>query len=334
LYDQDRPARISLPTYPFAKERYWVTDSAVAEIRPTRTEQGAQLHPLVSHNSSTLTEVSFSSRLADTDFYATDHKVNAESLFPGAGFLEVASFCGTIAAERRVHKLKDIVWIQPLSFRGGTRVLRTFLKQIGDEVEYAITSLGEDNERVVHSEGRLLFTKDAATSPEDSESPGIGVLEGRCQRTYTADEFYRNLARCGLEYGATWQVVRDLRVGESCALARLELPESLRREWGQFILHPTLIDGALQTIAGLLAGVDSAAPYLPFALDEVDIVRPLSQTCYVWTQAVRSDEQSRMDVRKFDIQLLNERGEPLVRLKNLYARRLGEARMVRRSRVS
>jgi acyl transferase domain-containing protein len=231
--------------------------------------------------------------------------------------------------------LKDIVWIQPLSFRGGAQVLRTFLKQIDDAVEYAITSLGEDNERVVHSEGRLLFTKDEATArPEGSENPGIEVLKRRCQRTHSADEFYRNLARCGLEYGAAFQVVRDLRVGESCALARLELPESLRREWGQFILHPALIDGALQTIAGLVAGADSEAPYLPFALDEVDILRPLSQTCYVWTQAERPNEQSRMDVRKFDIQLLNERGEPLVRLKNLSVRRLGEARMIRRSRVS
>src|SRR5262245_64842453 len=87
LYTGTTPSRIGLPTYPFARERYWVTDSPIPE---RRTLSNAQLHPLISYNSSTLKEVSFSSALPDTAFYAVDHKVNGERVFPGAGFLEMA----------------------------------------------------------------------------------------------------------------------------------------------------------------------------------------------------------------------------------------------------
>src|SRR5581483_10542440 len=84
LYPSNKPRRIGLPTYPFARERYWISDSLIPE---KRTGSHAQLHPLISCNSSTLKEVSFSSWLQDSAFYAVDHKVNEERIFPGAGFL-------------------------------------------------------------------------------------------------------------------------------------------------------------------------------------------------------------------------------------------------------
>src|SRR6266498_5582637 len=33
LYHETRPRRISLPTYPFARERYWITDAPIPEGR-------------------------------------------------------------------------------------------------------------------------------------------------------------------------------------------------------------------------------------------------------------------------------------------------------------
>ena len=89
-YGARRPRRVHLPTYPFARERYWMSDSVVPEMATQRpAAPSAQLHPLIAYNSSTLKEVSFSSSLSDTAFYAVDHKVHEQSIFPGAGFLEI-----------------------------------------------------------------------------------------------------------------------------------------------------------------------------------------------------------------------------------------------------
>jgi len=106
LYPTETPSRISLPTYPFARERYWISDSPSLEKPEPST---VEVHPLISYNSSTLKGISFTSQLSDTEFYACDHEVNEERIFPGAGLLEMACFAGNIAGEQRVRKLKDVV---------------------------------------------------------------------------------------------------------------------------------------------------------------------------------------------------------------------------------
>ncbi|WP_418120939.1 ketoacyl-synthetase C-terminal extension domain-containing protein [Variovorax sp. NFACC29] len=60
LYDGEvTPRRISLPTYPFAKEQYWVPQARMlfAPGKPV----GEELHPLVHRNTSSLAEQRFSS---------------------------------------------------------------------------------------------------------------------------------------------------------------------------------------------------------------------------------------------------------------------------------
>ena len=109
------------------------------------------------------------------------------------------------------------------------------------------------------------------------------------------------------------------------------MAEHLLADSGQFILHPSMIDGALQTVAGLVGGLETATPHLPFALDEVDIVHPVPQTCYAYVEFADSGEQSRGGVRKFNIRLLNENGDILILLKNLYVRALVKAQPDRRS---
>jgi acyl transferase domain-containing protein len=320
--------RIGLPTYPFARERYWVTDSLIPE---RRTLSNAQLHPLISYNSSTLKEVSFSSSLPDTAFYAVDHKVNDERVFPGAGFLEMACVSGNFAGDQRVRKIKDIVWIQPLTFRTGPQTLRTSLKHIGDSVEYTISSAGDENETIVHSEGRLGFsdnwTKPAAAPADAEDRISIQALKAQCARHEQAGAFYRKFSDCGLQYGPSFQTIQEIYVNGVFALSKLKIPDHLEGDFGQFILHPSMIDGALQTIAALAGGAELTTPHLPFALDEIEIVHPVVQTCYAYVECADSHTRNHAGVGKFNIRILNESGDVLIAFKNLYVRALGKPLM-------
>lgn len=72
LYGGKQPKRISLPTYPFAKERYWITDmkeGAVTHHAATSVETAA-LHPLVQSNTSDLSEQRFSSIFTGAEFFS------------------------------------------------------------------------------------------------------------------------------------------------------------------------------------------------------------------------------------------------------------------------
>jgi polyketide synthase PksL len=280
------------------------------------------LHPLISYNSSTLREVSFTSSLSEAAFYAVDHLVNEERIFPGAGFLEMACVAGNIAGEHRVHKIKDVVWSYPLSFRNGAPVLRTLLKHAGDIAEYAISSIDDEGEAVPHSEGRLVFLNGWAGAGHSEDTVSIKALKGQFERVEGGDSFYGKFREYGLLYGPGFQTVQEIHIGDSFALAKLKIADHLKGDFGQFILHPSMIDGALQTAAGLVGDLEPGTPYLPFALDEVEIVQPVTHICYALAEFADSPEQNYAGVRKFNIRLLSESGVLLVRLQNLFVKAL------------
>ncbi len=68
-----------------------------------------------------------------------------------------------------------------------------------------------------------------------------------------------------------------------------------------------------------------------FALDEVDIVRPVPETCYAYAEFADSREQNHTGIRKFNIRLLNESGDVLIKFKNLLVRALAKTQVSPRS---
>ncbi|OMQ07710.1 hypothetical protein BXO87_00040, partial [Bacillus sp. GZB] len=80
MFDQMavRPRFISLPTYPFAKEKYWVP-SEIKQPSAASTNQLGTIHPLVHENTSDLSRQRFTSVLSETeDFF---YSVNESSAY-------------------------------------------------------------------------------------------------------------------------------------------------------------------------------------------------------------------------------------------------------------
>jgi len=322
LYPQNKPTRIALPTYPFAKERHWVSDALIQGKRTVHSQKNGQLHPLISYNSSNLKEISFSSWLSDSEFYAQDHQVNEEKIFPGSGFLEMAGISGNIAGEQKVCKIKDIVWVHPLSFKKGAQMVQTILKSNGNGTEYQITSLDDENERIIHSEGRLFFQNGRNHSDVVEKNISVKMLKEKCSKPQDGLCFYDLFRKAGFNYGPAFQTIQEFYINDKYALAKLKIADHLRADFDQFILHPSILDGALQTVAGLIGSVESERPYLPFAIDEIEIIRPIPQTCYAYVEFGDPEKKNQKDIKKFNIQLLNGDGDVLIRLKNFYARAL------------
>jgi acyl transferase domain-containing protein len=247
-----------------------------------------------------------------------DHEINGTGVFPAAGFLEMASISGNIAAERKIRTIKDVVWARPLTFESGLTELRTSLRPAQDAVEYAISSFDDENERVVHCEGTLVLSAGMDDCSIVEHMP-IEALKGQCAIREDAAGFYAKFLQYGIAYGPSFQTIQEIYTHPSFALSKLKLPEHLKGDFGQFLLHPSIIDGALQTVAVLAAGPGLTTPHLPFALDELEMLHPLPQVCYVYAVAADPREE-RQASRKFDIRLMNESGDVLINLKGLYLR--------------
>jgi acyl transferase domain-containing protein len=320
LHQRYAPRRISLPTYPLAKERHWISDRPAPRKSAVSGGANFQLHPLISHNSSTLNEVSFSSLLSEREFYARDHRVGEQMVFPGAGFLEIACVSAALAGAREVRSIQDVVWIQPLIFRGEPRMIQISLKPVEGGAEYLITSLDEDRERVVHSEGIAYFRSDTPQSVSAGQTIDVGRLKEQCLRTVDCAHYYDLFEKSGIHYGPAFQTLRELYVGKSFALSKLEIADHQRADFSEFILHPCLLDGALQTASALIGNVESATPYLPFAIGEVEIVGSLSERSYVHVEAAPSEGKGGADVKKFNIKIASQSGSVLVNIRDFCVR--------------
>ena len=319
LYPERQPLRMALPTYPFNKKRYWISENS----RPAK-DAGTELknlHPLVSYNSSTLKGVSFTSSLSATEFYALDHQVHEEKIFPGSGFLEIASFSGSIAGEQKVWKIQDIVWMHPLSFKGGPQLVQTCLKPNGTGTYYEISSLNDEDEKIVHAEGKLVFQSESNYTPVAEEGIAVKALKEKCSRPQDSDNFYNLFKKVGFNYGPAFRTVQEFYVNHSFALSKIKVADHLKDSFDHFVLHPSMLDGAMQTVAGLMGSI-SDTPYLPFAIDEIEILRPLPRTCYAYVEFADTEKKIQTDVKKFHIHLLNENGDIVIKIRNFYARAL------------
>ena len=96
LYGETKPRRISLPTYPFAKEHYWLPETYwIPKIDPQFGHRATQtmatsIHPLLHQNTSDLSEQRFSSTFTGEEFFFEDHVMKGRRVLPGVVCLEMA----------------------------------------------------------------------------------------------------------------------------------------------------------------------------------------------------------------------------------------------------
>ena len=88
LYGEVRPRRLSLPTYPFARERYWVPTLAAPVAAPAAV---SQLHPLVHANTSTCASSALPRALRVKSFSCAIMWCRVELVLPGAAQLELVA---------------------------------------------------------------------------------------------------------------------------------------------------------------------------------------------------------------------------------------------------
>ncbi|HEX8620287.1 MAG TPA: beta-ketoacyl synthase N-terminal-like domain-containing protein, partial [Thermoanaerobaculia bacterium] len=163
LYGEQKPGRVSLPTYPFARERYWIDITNGAAAAPSGAI--AVLHPLLHSNVSDLSEQRFRATFRGDEFFLTDHQVAvaggaAQKVLPAVAQLEMARAAIEQAlpadTERAPLELRNIVWAEPIVVTGETQIQIALAANEDGSVDYEIYSAGEDDD-TIHSQGHAVF---------------------------------------------------------------------------------------------------------------------------------------------------------------------------------
>lgn len=325
LYGNVKPRRISLPPYPFARERHWVprVDPLVTQS-PTAVTQTV-IHPLIHENTSDLSEQRYTTSFTGEEFFLADHVIGGRRVLPGVAQLEMAraamaAAAGALNGDQRAMRLKNIAWRRPVSVDARPATVHIGLLPEDDgSVAYTVYGGAEKDptSRLIYSRGMAEFA-----SIETPPALDLPALKSGCSRgELSAGECYEAFQSMGIAYGPGHRGLQRVYRGEGHVLARLALPDGVRDTKDQFLLHPSIMDSALQGAIGLLNGDKPTRPSVPVALGQLDIIDRLQPA--MWA-SIRYGNGGGPEskTKKIDIDLCDDTGRICVQLKGLAAREL------------
>ncbi|MGW1131212.1 SDR family NAD(P)-dependent oxidoreductase [Streptomyces griseoluteus] len=315
-----KPFRIPLPTYPFAKERYWVAASPESAPAPVPPQAGG-FPPPAHPDAAELAGGRHGSTFAGDEPVLRDHLVHGVRTLPGAAYLEMALAAAASGGGPLGHRtgvaLADVVWIRPFQVHDRPRELEVTLRQDhADAVGFRVSVVGEDAGSAVLCTGSVVPCEAA---PASVDLARLRAAWGGRRRD--AAEIYPAFRAAGLEYGVTFRAIDHLLLGDAEALGRLVLPEAARADAEDLRLPPSLMDAAFQTCAGVLAGEPDAGrtAFVPFGVDRVEVLAAPGEALWVWGRRAAQDTVGGT-TRTFDLDLCDDTGRVLIRVRGLSVR--------------
>ncbi|MEU8825667.1 SDR family NAD(P)-dependent oxidoreductase [Streptomyces sp. NPDC048636] len=264
--------RVDLPTYPFQERRLWLDvpttswDVASAGLATTG-------HPLLGAavEIADTGEILISGRLSlRTHPWLAEHTVQSATLLPGTAFLELAL---RAAAEADCATVGELTLAAPLVLpaEGAVRV-QVRLAAADDNGSRALSLYSRpERDDAAGGTGHLWTRHATGTAVPTARQPGPALITWppAGAQPVDTDDLYGRFAAAGYSYGPTFQGIRDVWRADGDVLADLVLDEGQHADVAGYLVHPALLDAALQT-AALLPDRDGTAR-LPFSWTDVTV---------------------------------------------------------------
>jgi acyl transferase domain-containing protein/acyl carrier protein len=287
LYSANHPKKMSLPTYPFAKERYWL--DATERGRTVSSVTGKILHPLLHSNTSDLEQVSYSSVFSGQEPFIKDYTFgkngHAVKGLPWTAGIEIARESVEKALPLKANS-GDVLVLQQLQFGSLIELqqelsigIALFADRKG-AVAYEIYN--KDKEETIYCQGKAIYLK--SELPEKLDL--IRLRNTNSAKTFTGEAFYAYLSNNKLQHGAYYQGINSVSMGESQLLAHLSLSLEAENNSEGCQLHPAILESGLQAASALLTDLKNypAELILPFLIKEVRIFSNSVSEMYVWVR--------------------------------------------------
>jgi len=260
FYADSGASRVTLPTYAFQRERYWLSSTTgKGDLGLERFD-----HPLLSAAAriGDREEWLFTGRLSlDTAPWIRDHAVLGAVMVPGAALVELALTAGRHAGGAG---LDELILEAPLVLPDSAAVgIQVAIGEPDDDgrrpvAVYSRPASGADRPVTCHARGSIA-PADGSLAPTwlPLEWPPTGA------EPIAVDALYAYLAENGYEYGPLFQGLRAAwRLGDE-VYTEVVLADDIDDVAGGFDLHPILLDAALH---GILVGKETgSAVGLPFS---------------------------------------------------------------------
>ena len=313
--------KVQLPTYPFQRQRHWIEPARPAR----RAGHDSASHPLLGRKLqlSRTEDIYFESEVDIPSLpWLTDHRVFDVALLPATGYLEMAlaADAGVGATDRSPLRdlpplrITNITFEQPLILpEEEAKTVQLVLSPHDGGYRFEIFSQAPGSGWMSHVAGELAAGEHDG---DGAEAVDLDMLRAQCPIELPIADHYRNCRERGLDYGPSFQGIKQLFRGDGIALGEIALPGPLNGEGHEYRLHPALFDAALQVLITLSEG--SGETWLPVAAEEMRSYRPAGNRLWSLVRMTGSDEKT----LSADISLFDGSGAPIAEIKGFTAGRV------------
>jgi acyl transferase domain-containing protein/acyl carrier protein len=288
----DRPyprTRLTLPSYPFERRHFWPAPVAPWARHSSSPPRDGELVGKRLPTALPMFEMVMTPGAVP---YLNDHRVLGAVLVPGPLFLELAHAAARSVAGPAQREVRDFVVREPLVLPEAGRTIQTHVgtDEAGGILPISIYSRAVDGsgEWTLHVTARLIAA--SVGQAINAGASGLAAVRNRLGPATSCDTYYAQLADLGIDLGPMFRSLRTAHRGDGEAVAEILLPDACAGDqivWA----HPTLLDGALQSVGLAIpesAGADHA--YLLTEVERIQLVESLPGT--LWCHAhLRNPDQ-------------------------------------------
>ncbi|MGZ7442131.1 SDR family NAD(P)-dependent oxidoreductase [Paenibacillus sp. TH7-28] len=300
--------KTELPEYPFDTSAYW-TNSLNACTETDKLARSVEIR-----------EKRRFLKPAENPVW-NDHRVRGMRVLPGAAILDFAASVFRNEGNTETLVFEDVVFHQRfeggIGEEAGLELKADNILQDGRGVQFQV--IGIDRNRSEKEENVCMSGRVLPVTVESAISLSLEDIRERCSHVADPETMYAMYEGIGITYLSWYRTVKDLRVGDGELLARIEHEHD-----ADSLLHPAVLDGALQSMLGLFMAnaADDRTGYLPFHIRRMTVHRPLLRECYCYARQTRDGSPAGTGVLA-DIWLSDRAGNVLVKIEGYRMKMFG-----------
>lgn len=295
-----------IPTYAWDKDVYWQESE-----RSVEEKHGVPGHIFMNENARQpfpAWEVEVNQFLLP---WLHDHQIENMIIVPGAAYVEAGLAIHEKEFGNTACTLQNLEFNQVFVV-DEKRIQMFHTTYNPDSKKYSVYSrYREDNSPwTLHASGRLL--KD--TISRDIPSIDFGGIKKRCVTEADSKEFYASLDARGLMYGPWFQGVKQIYKGNNEVLVKLEGDDALIRNADNYLLHPSILDSAFQSMVAIVSdGSTNPNPFVPVNIKQIMFYTSPGNECWSYCKITERTDSSITG----DLILFDDSGEVLVALEGI-----------------
>ncbi|MBS1003844.1 type I polyketide synthase [Acetobacter thailandicus] len=308
--------RIVLPHYAWTRESFWVETRLSRQDRLDET-----IYPVLGMQAPASLPTWLASVNTNYMPWLPDHQIDDLCLFPAAGYIEGAVALHAVREKTDEVILEDIAIDKALLL--DDRLADVQMSWVFNPADHSLTVASrdindDDSIWVPHATMKILSS---APWPVAAPEVTLPYAEGSVLHAVMPQKFYEEIKEYGFAYGPSFQTIISLDIGDKISRSALKLADEHAGAADEYFLHPTLWDGAFQTLIAAGYGTAKGTLFVPTGIRQVRLYhKGLSavRVHCVLTKKTASDIQG-------NILIVTESGELVAEVKDFTARAIRTA---------